>query len=82
MELLNKKNQPKYRLSKEKRDELIGEIKMFFEKERDEEIGDLAADTVLNFFMEKIANEFYNQGVYDSYAFMNEKMEDLLGIQK
>lgn len=72
----------KIKVSKEKRDEMISAIKTYFLTEREEEIGDLAAGFILDFFIEKLAPEFYNQGVYDSYQFINEKVEDLLGIQK
>lgn len=72
----------KFKLSKEKREYMIAEIKEFFLKEREEELGDLGAIFVLDFFMEKLAKEFYNQGICDSYRYMNDKIEDLLGIQK
>lgn len=71
-----------FELSKEKRAELIGKVKQFFEDERDEEIGDLAAGAVLDFMLEKLGNEIYNEGVKDSYSYMNDKIIDLLGIQK
>lgn len=61
---------------------MISAIKEFFLKEREEDIGELAALLVLDLFTTKLAREFYNQGVEDSYQFMNEKIEDLLGIQK
>ncbi|MFA4996261.1 MAG: DUF2164 domain-containing protein [Patescibacteria group bacterium] len=69
-------------LSKEKRDELLGLIKSFFQKERDEEIGGLAASAVLDFFLDKLAVEFYNQGIYDSYKYLDDRISDLLEIQK
>ena len=61
---------------------MVSAIKSYFITEREEELGDLAAGFILDFFIEKLAPEFYNQGVYDSYKYMNEKIEDLLGIQK
>nr|WP_139257385.1 DUF2164 domain-containing protein [Desulforamulus aeronauticus] len=70
------------KLNNESRQYLISEIKTYFQKERDEDLGDLAAGLILDFFIEKLASEFYNQGVYDSYIYMNERIEDLLGIQK
>lgn len=76
-----KKNRA-FRLSKEKRAQLVGEIKHFFQIERDEEIGDLAAGAVLDFMLDKIGNEIYNEGVKDSYSYINDKIIDLLGIQK
>ena len=61
---------------------MVSEIKNYFSKEREEEIGDLAAGLILDFILEKIAPEFYNQGVYDSHKYMEDAVEDLLSIQK
>lgn len=69
-------------LTNERKDEMVSEIKNYFLKERDEEIGDLAASLVLDFILEKIAPEFYNQGVFDSHQYMKDSAEDLLSIQK
>ena len=69
-------------LTKERRDDIVSEIKNFFLQERDEEIGDLAADLILDFILEKIAPEIYNQGIYDSHRYMHDAVEDLLSIQK
>lgn len=70
------------KLIKERKDEMVAAIKSYFLKEREEKLGDLAAGLILDFIVEKLAPEFYNQGVYDSYKFMGEKVEDLLAIQK
>ncbi len=72
----------KIKVSKENRQEMLSEIKAYFLKERDEELGDLAAGFILDFVIEKIAPHFYNQGVWDSHRYLQEKIEDLLGIQK
>lgn len=72
----------KIELTKEKKDIMISKIKDYFLNERDEELGDLAAALILDFFVENIAPEFYNQGVYDSYIFIKDKAEDLFAIQK
>lgn len=77
---MKKKN--KIELSKEKRDEMILKIKNYFLNERDEELGDLASIMIFEFISEELAAEFYNQGVYDSYKYMNDRCEDLLSIQK
>jgi len=70
------------KISKEKRDYMISELKNYFLVERNEDLGDLASALILDFITEKIAPEFYNQGVYDAYNYMNERMEDMLSIQK
>jgi uncharacterized protein (DUF2164 family) len=67
-------------LTKERREFMVSEIKNFFLTEREETIGDLAAGMILDFFMEKLGPELYNQGVYDSHAYMAEAAEDLLAI--
>lgn len=72
----------KIKLTKEKKDHMISAIKTYFFNEREEELGDLAATMILNFILEEIAPEIYNQGVYDSYKYMNDRIEDLLSIQK
>lgn len=71
----------KIKLSKEKKEDMINAIKRYFVEKRDEEIGDLAATLILNFIIDELAPEFYNQGVYDAYVFMNDRVEGLFEIQ-
>ncbi len=61
---------------------MVAEIKNYFSEEREEEIGDLAAGLILDFILETLAPEFYNQGVYDSHTFMKDAAEDLLSLRK
>jgi len=77
-----KKDKDKIRLSKEKREEMIAAIKVYFLNEREEELGDLGSGFILDFIIEKLAPEFYNQGVYDSYKYMSERLDDVLSIQR
>lgn len=76
------KTKDNFKLTKEQKEYMTSEIKTYFSNEREEELGDLAANLMLNFIVEKLAPEFYNMGVFDSYKYMNERTEDLLGIQK
>jgi uncharacterized protein (DUF2164 family) len=76
------KKENSIKVTKERRDDMISEIQNYFLKERDEEIGNLAAGMILDFILEKIAPEFYNQGVYDSHKYMGDAIEDLMSIQK
>jgi len=76
------KNDNTINVTKEKRDEMVSAIKNYFSKEREEEIGDLASGLILDFIIKELAPEFYNQGVYDSYKYMQDTIEDLLSIQK
>ena len=61
---------------------MVSEIKNYFSKEREEEIGDLAAGLILDFILEKLAPEFYNQGIDDAHTYMQDAAEDLLSIRK
>lgn len=70
------------KLTKDKRDDMISAIKNYFLNEREDELGDLASGLILDFIIEELAPEFYNQGVYDSYKYMEDRLEDLLSIQK
>ncbi|MFA5927106.1 MAG: DUF2164 domain-containing protein [Patescibacteria group bacterium] len=69
-------------LNREKRAEIISSIKDFFQRERDDEVGDLGAGLILDFFIAEIAPEFYNQGVGDAYKYADEHLEDVLSLQK
>ena len=69
-------------LTAQKRQMVVDAIKRYFEHERDEEIGTLAADMMLDFIFSELAPEFYNQGVSDAYAYLNDRIEDVLSIQK
>lgn len=76
------KNSNKMKLDKQKKEQMINEIKTYFSKERDEDLGDLGASLILDFIIEKLAPEFYNQGVYDAYQYINDRMDDVLGLQR
>lgn len=68
-------------LSKERKATMIAEIRQYFAKERNEELGDLAAEMVLDFIVEKLAPDFYNQGLDNAYRYMKEATEDMMGIR-
>jgi uncharacterized protein (DUF2164 family) len=70
------------KITKEQHDNMIAAIKHYFLKKREEEIGDLQAGLMLDFILEELAPEFYNQGVSDSYSYMKDTIEDVLSIRK
>lgn len=69
-------------LSEEAKKQAVDDIKEFFIERRDEEIGQLAAELLLDFMIEKIGAVIYNQAIQDAQAFMNGKVEDLYGLEK
>jgi len=64
-------------LTKAERQTSIEEIIRYFDNERDEEIGVIAGEEVLDFFLEKIAPYAYNRGVEDSKNILRSKFNDL-----
>ncbi|SHN28074.1 DUF2164 domain-containing protein [Gracilibacillus kekensis] len=71
-----------FTISKEKKEEMITSIQDFYLNERQEEIGNLEAGFLLDFFMNEIAPTFYNQGIKDAHQFLSEKLEDVFEIEK
>ncbi len=65
------------KLSDERKKELIDEIIYFFESERDEEIGVVAAEQILNFFLTSAGSDLYNIGVDDAKRTLESRMEDV-----
>ncbi len=64
-------------LSEEKQKKMIDEIIGFFQDERGEEIGVIAAEEILDFFLQTIGIELFNKGVEDSIKFMRERIEGM-----
>ncbi len=64
-------------LSKEQKKMAIDEIRIYFEKEREDQIGELAGELILDFIIEKVGPYIYNQAIMDVQKYMNEKTEDL-----
>lgn len=70
----------KYDMDREKRKELLEEIKEYFLEERDEELGDLAVGLMLDFFLERLGPPLYNQGIIDAHSYMSERTDDLFSL--
>ena len=69
-------------LTKEVRVVLVENLKRYYWNERNEELSNLGAELMLDFIINDIGPYIYNKAVDDSYAYMNERTEDLLGLQK
>jgi uncharacterized protein (DUF2164 family) len=66
-----------FKLSLEEKNKFIGKIQNFFETERDETIGVIAAEKALDFFMEELGVLIYNRSVDDARKWLLRKFEDL-----
>lgn len=71
-----------YNLKQNQKKEYIDRIIAFFKEERGEDIGMLAAEIVLDFFLSDIGKVIYNKGIEDAYVFMNDKLQDIYALEK
>lgn len=69
-------------LSKDEKAMAIESIKEYFEKEREEDLGDLSSSLILDFISEKIGPLYYNMALRDACQFMSGCIEDLYGLEK
>lgn len=64
-------------LSKEEKDQLMDKIKYFFQEERDENIGILASENLMEFFMNSMGKHIYNKALDDAKRWYDQRMEDV-----
>ncbi len=64
-------------LSEAKRESSINEVIRFFETERNEKIGVIAAEEVLDFFLQMTSRDIFNSGVRSSQTILKQRFEDL-----
>ncbi|MFN8639766.1 MAG: DUF2164 family protein [Dehalococcoidia bacterium] len=64
-------------LDREARAEGVRRIRAYFERERGEELGEMAAGFILDFVAEELAFLFYNRAIEDAQA-MARRSADLL----
>ena len=67
------------RIEKNTEKYLVDSIKRFFSQELDDDIGDLKATTVLDFFLKEIGPSIYNQAIADAQSYIQEKAADMGG---
>ena len=64
-------------LTPQETEESIHSLKKYFSTELDQEMSELQARLLLDFFMKEIAPLAYNQGVKHAEEFFRNKLEDL-----
>lgn len=65
------------KLSKETEQQLIASIRRYCDDQMEQDIGDLQAGLLLQFFLEEAAPSIYNQAISDAQAYMQEKSADM-----
>lgn len=59
------------------KDTLIRKIQDFYLTERDEDIGIIAAESILDFFINELGSTIYNQALLDAKNFFTNKLESV-----
>ncbi len=65
------------RLSDEETNLAKEELIRFFENERDEKIGVIAAGEIINFFLQSVGSKIYNKGILDAKKALSDRIEEV-----
>jgi len=65
------------RFSEQQKNEIVEAIQIYFEKELDQDIGQFDAEFLLDFFSEKVGPYYYNQGLNDARAILDDKLDTI-----
>jgi len=61
------------KLSKEQKDDIVKRLQSFFEEERQESIGNLAAERIIDFMLKEVGPYIYNKAIADARLMISEK---------
>ena len=67
-------------LDSETKKRLLPSIKQYVAKNLEQEIGDLQAGLLLDYFLREIAPSVYNQAIRDAQAHLQERVSDLESV--
>ncbi|MFT7108911.1 MAG: hypothetical protein ACI843_000567 [Psychrobacter glaciei] len=65
------------KLDDRQKSEAVDKLKIYFDKEMHQDIGQFEAEFLLDFFSKELAPYFYNQGLQDAGLLFQEKFEDV-----
>ena len=67
------------KLDEARRAQLIEELQAHFKQNFDEQLSEVRAAQILEFFLGSLGPQVYNQAVQDARAFFQQKLDDLDG---
>jgi uncharacterized protein (DUF2164 family) len=67
-------------LPQEARKQVLASIKRYVAENFDQEIGDLRAIGLLDYFLKEIGPTVYNQAITDAQAYFQDRVADLEGV--
>ena len=68
------------RLSDDARKAAVASLRQYFDTELDQDIGDLKATLVLDYFLVEIGPSIYNTAIADAKTFFDERVADLAAL--
>lgn len=70
-------NQTLITLTSEEKNQLLEDIKYYFATERDEDLGIIASENILDLFMDTLGKHIYNKALDDAKLWYGRRMEDV-----
>jgi len=67
----------KIKLTQPIKEKIIYELQSFFENEREEDLGNIGAELLVDFILKEVGPMIYNQALIDVHELMEEKLEDI-----
>ncbi|MDR7317850.1 DUF2164 domain-containing protein [Brevibacillus nitrificans] len=65
------------KMSREQKEYLVHQVQRFFHEQRGEELGNLEAEEMIEFFLKQLGPIFYNLGVQDARKLLQERFASL-----
>ena len=69
----------KIKLTMEEKKKMTEDIVYFFEEERDEKLGIIASEAILDFFIQTLGETIYNKALDDALLWFKRNFENLEG---
>ena len=67
----------KIKFTSEEKKRMIEEIQSFFLEEREEELGIIASENILDFFINTLGKDIYNKALDDAMVWYKQRMDTL-----
>lgn len=67
----------KFELTAEEKKKVLEEIIYFFREERDEELGVIGSETILDFFLDVLGEAIYNKALDDVKLWLTRNVENM-----
>lgn len=67
----------KIKLTPPIKEKIVYELQSYFENERDEDLGNIGAELLVDFILKEVGPMIYNQALIDVHELMEEKLDDI-----